>query len=127
MAREYSTQYGTAELSPQEQRQLTEALAKLPASDQEAIKAGVQCLPKQQQCRAMLEWCERWESRIFKPIENLTGRSRDRPYLMTKVFLICLALLPLAVACDRLSGSETQDCVRETQAQGFVQRCKALF
>ena len=62
MAREFSTQYGTAELSPQEQQQLNEALAKLPASDQEAIKAGVKCLPKQQQGRAMLEWCQRWET-----------------------------------------------------------------
>ena len=61
MTREYSAQYGTAELSPTEQQQLNEALAKLPASEQEAIKAGVKCLPKRQQDRAALEWCQRWE------------------------------------------------------------------
>ena len=61
MARELSTQYGTAELSPTEKQELAACLAKLPASDQEAIKAGVQCLPKRQQDRAALEWCQRWE------------------------------------------------------------------
>ena len=61
MSREYSTQYGTAELSPTEQQELAARLAQLPASDQDAIEAGVKVLPKQQQGRAMLEWCQRWE------------------------------------------------------------------
>ena len=61
MTREYSTQYGTAELSPSEQAELNRRLALLPKSDQQAIEAGVKCLPKQQQGRAQLEWCERWE------------------------------------------------------------------
>ena len=61
MSRELSTQYGTAELSPTEQQELADRLSQLPASDQEAIEAGVKCLPKSQQGRAMLEWCARWE------------------------------------------------------------------
>ncbi len=62
MAREFSTQYGTDALNQAEQKQLADAMAKLPASDQQAIRAGVQCLPAQQRDRAMLEWCQRWES-----------------------------------------------------------------
>lgn len=59
--REFSQLYGTAELSTDEKQQLNEALAELPASDQQAIRSGVLCLPKQQQGRAMLEWSQRWE------------------------------------------------------------------
>ena len=61
MAREYSTQFGTAELSPAEQKELDACLSQLPASDQQAIRAGVLCLPKTQQGRAALEWCQRWD------------------------------------------------------------------
>lgn len=59
--REFSQLYGTDPLSPSEQQQLNEALAELPPSDQQAIRAGVLCLPKQQQGRAALEWSQRWE------------------------------------------------------------------
>ena len=62
MTREFSELYGTAELSADEQQQLADAMAKLPASDQQAIRACVQCLPAQQRDRAMLEWCQRWEA-----------------------------------------------------------------
>ena len=64
MSRELSQNFGTGELSAQEQQQLNEELAKLPKSDQQAIRDGVKCLPKTQQGRAMLEWCGRWESEI---------------------------------------------------------------
>lgn len=58
---EFSTLYGTAELSADEQQELDAVMALLPQSDQQAIRAGVQCLPKAQQGRAALEWCQRWE------------------------------------------------------------------
>ena len=61
MAREYSQIYGTAELFQAEQKELSDCLIKLPQSDQDAIRAGVQCLPQRQQDRAALEWCQRWE------------------------------------------------------------------
>ena len=62
MSREYSQLYGTDALSQAEQQQLADAMAKLPASDQQAIRAGVLCLPAQQRDRARLEWCQRWEA-----------------------------------------------------------------
>ena len=62
MSREYSSAYGTGPLTPAEQQQLTQAMSQLAPSDQQAIRDGVQCLPAAQRDRAMLEWCQRWES-----------------------------------------------------------------
>lgn len=62
MSREYSSAYGRGPLTPAEQQQLTQQMAQLATSDQQAIRAGVQCLPAAQRDRAMLEWCQRWES-----------------------------------------------------------------
>ncbi len=62
MSREYSSAYGREPLTPAEQHLLRELLSQLAASDQQAIRDGVQCLPTQQRDRAMLEWCQRWES-----------------------------------------------------------------
>jgi hypothetical protein len=62
MSREYSSAYGREPLTPAEQQQLTQSMSQLAASDQQAIRDGVQCLPAPQRDRAMLEWCQRWES-----------------------------------------------------------------
>lgn len=61
MPRELSSQYGTGPLTPAEQQQLTQRMAQLPASDQQAIRDGVKCLPKEQRERATLEWAQRWK------------------------------------------------------------------
>ena len=62
MSREYSSNYGREALTPAEQQQLAQMMAQLTPSDQQAIRTGVQCLPAAQRDRAMLEWCQRWES-----------------------------------------------------------------
>ena len=62
MSRELSTHFGSGPLTPTEKQQLSETMAQLPASDQQAIQAGVKCLPKEQQERATLEWSKRWKA-----------------------------------------------------------------
>ena len=62
MSRELSANYGTGPLTPIEKQQLTQTMAQLPASDQQAISDGVKCLPKAQQERAKLEWSQRWKA-----------------------------------------------------------------
>lgn len=62
MSREPSSHYGTGPLTAIEQQQLKQRMAQLPASDQQAIRAGVKCLPKEQRERATLEWSQRWKA-----------------------------------------------------------------
>ncbi|PZO20885.1 MAG: hypothetical protein DCF25_05895 [Leptolyngbya foveolarum] len=62
MSRELSTNFGTGPLTPVEKQQLSQTMAQLPASDQQAIRAGVKCLPKEQRERATLEWSQRWKA-----------------------------------------------------------------
>ena len=62
MSREPSANFGTAPLTPIEKQQLSQQMMQLPASDQQAIRDGVKCLPKQQQDRAQLEWSQRWKA-----------------------------------------------------------------
>lgn len=61
MPRELSSHYGTGPLTPIEQQQLKQRMAQLPAADQQAIRDGVKCLPKEQRERATLEWAQRWK------------------------------------------------------------------